>query len=258
MIETELLKCCKRLKLSRNIVDNCHFIKNERFQEDLLELFKMEIAGREKAKREKLIKSAGFYTLKHYSDFIYDEVQVPSSITTEYLKNTQFIDETKNLILYGNVGTGKTHLSIALGIEACKRGLTVGFYRTASLVNLLSESKKSGKINKLLTSLKNLDLLICDEWGYVPLDKEAAQLLFQVVSDRYENGSIIITTNLEFSRWVGIFYDEQMTAALIDRLVHHSYLLMFTGPSNRIRDSLMRTGEDHFSPPKTGEKHLQL
>jgi len=84
--------------------------------------------------------------------------------------------------------------------------------------------------------------LICDEWGYVPLDREAAQLLFQIVSDSYEERSVIITTNLEFSRWIGIFYDEQMTAAMIDRLIHHGYLLLFDGPSNRVRESLMRQG----------------
>ena len=158
----------------------------------------------------------------------------------DYLKRGTFIGETKNLILYGNVGTGKTHLATAIGIEACGRGLSVGFHRTASLVNRLSEAKKTGQIGKLFASLRKLDLLICDEWGYVPLDREAAQLLFQVISDSYERRSVIITTNLEFSRWVGIFYDEQMTAAIIDRLIHHSYLVLFDGPSNRVRDSLMR------------------
>ena len=118
--------------------------------------------------------------------------------------------------------------------------MSTGFYRTANLVNRLSEAKKTGRLGKLMTSLSKLDLLICDEWGYVPLDREAAQLLFQIISDSYERRSVIITTNLEFSRWVGIFYDEQMTAAIIDRLVHHSYLLLFDGPSNRVRDSLMR------------------
>ena len=110
------------------------------------------------------------------------------------------------------------------------------------LVNRLSEAKKEGKLGKLVTSLGKLDLLICDEWGYVPLDREAAQLLFQIISDSYEQRSVIITTNLEFSRWVGIFYDEQMTAAMIDRLIHHGYLLLFDGPSNRVRESLMRQG----------------
>lgn len=118
--------------------------------------------------------------------------------------------------------------------------MRVGFYRTATLVNQLSDAKKSGDLSRLLSSIRKMDLLICDEWGYVPLDREAAQLLFQVIAESYEKRSVILTTNLEFSRWIGIFYDEQMTAAMIDRLVHHSYLLIFDGPSNRVRDSLMR------------------
>lgn len=84
------------------------------------------------------------------------------------------------------------------------------------------------------------ELLICDEWGYVPLDRDGSKLLFQVISERYEQRSVIITTNLEFSKWVNIFYDEQLTAALIDRLVHHSYLLIFDGQSYRIKNSLMK------------------
>ena len=121
-------------------------------------------------------------------------------MTPEYLAKVAFVEEKKNLILYGNVGTGKTHLATAIGIEACRRGLRTGFYRTAHLVNRLSEAKKEGKLGKLMTSLGKLDLLICDEWGYVPLDREAAQLLFQIISDSYEQRSVIITTNLEFSR----------------------------------------------------------
>ena len=141
----------------------------------------------------------------------------------------------------GVLGTGKTHLAMAIGIEACNRGMKVGFYRTANLVNQLSDAKKAGTLSKLFNNLRKLDLLICDEWGYVPMDRASAQILFQVISDSYERRSVIITTNLEFSRWVGIFYDEQMTAAMIDRLVHHSYLLLFDGQSNRVRDSLMKT-----------------
>jgi DNA replication protein DnaC len=240
MHKTELLNCCKTLRLSRNLADNSELVAAETHQEYLLELLKREIAHREKSKRERLIKNAGFYSRKSFADYRFDEVKLPSGVTPEYLQQTRFIEEQKNLILYGHVGTGKTHLSIAMGIAACQRGLSVGFYRTANLVNQLSDAKKSGKLTKLLTSLKKLDLLICDEWGYVPLDREAAQLLFQVISDSYERRSVVLTTNLEFSRWVSIFYDEQMTAAIIDRLVHHSYLLLYDGPSNRMRDSLMR------------------
>jgi len=142
-------------------------------------------------------------------DYRFDEVKLPSGVTQDYLKQTQFMEEQKNLILYGNVGTGKTHLAIALGTAACRRGLSIGFYRTANLVNQLANAKKAGKLNKLLSPIKKLDLLICDEWGYVPLDREAAQLLFQVISNSYKRRSVVLTTNLEFRRWVSIFYDER-------------------------------------------------
>lgn len=242
MLREELLRCCKSLRLSQNLVDNSERIAAQPNQAFLLELLQLEIDHREKSKRERLIKNAGFYSRKSFEDYRFDEVKLPTEVTPDYLKSTRFIDEQKNLILYGNVGTGKTHLAIAAGMAACQRGLSVGFYRTANLVNQLADAKKTGKLSKLLNALKKFDLLICDEWGYVPMDREAAQLLFQVISDSYEQRSVILTTNLEFSRWVSIFYDEQMTAAIIDRLVHHSYLLIYDGPSNRMRGSLMRQG----------------
>jgi DNA replication protein DnaC len=242
MLKEELEGCCRQLRLSRSMAENSESLEGERFQEGLLKLLKLEIQNREASKRERLVKAAGFYTLKSFDSFRFDEVKLPSGVTPESLRKGEFVEEAKNLILYGNVGTGKTHLATALGVEACGRGQRVGFYRTAALVNRLSDARKSGELSRLLANIRKLDLLICDEWGYVPLDRTAAQLLFQVISDSYEKKSVIITTNLEFSRWVGIFYDEAMTAAIIDRLVHHSYLLLFDGPSNRVRESLMRGG----------------
>lgn len=232
---------CRKLRLSRNFVNNSAVVEKTSTQEYLLEILRLECEYREKLKIERLIKTAGFYNRKRFCDFCFDEVKLPSDVTPVYLKEGRFIEEVKNLILYGNVGTGKTHLATAIGIEACNRGMKVGFYRTANLVNQLSDAKKAGNLSKLFNNLRKLDLLICDEWGYVPMDRASAQILFQVISDSYERRSVIITTNLEFSRWVGIFYDEQMTAAMIDRLVHHSYLLLFDGQSNRVRDSLMKS-----------------
>jgi len=144
-------------------------------------------------------------------------------------------------VLYGNVGTGKTHLATAIGNEACLKGFKVRFFRTAALVNALSEARRDNRLSSMLALLEKQDLLICDEWGYVPLERDGSQLLFQVISDCYEKRSVIITTNLEFSRWTSVFYDAQMTAALIDRLVHHGHLIVFEGESYRIRHSLIRT-----------------
>jgi len=241
MMNDDISVYCRKLRLSRNFANNSAIVEKVTAQEYLLEILRLEVEYRDKLKIEYLIKTAGFYNRKRFSDFCFDEVKLPSDVTPGYLKEGRFIEESKNLILYGNVGTGKTHLATAIGIEACNSGLKVGFYRTANLVNQLSDAKKAGTLSKLLNNLKKLDLLICDEWGYVPMDRSSAQLLFQVISDSYERRSVIITTNLEFSRWVSIFYDELMTAAMIDRLVHHSYLLLFDGQSNRVRDSLMKS-----------------
>ncbi|AZR72072.1 hypothetical protein BBF96_00890 [Anoxybacter fermentans] len=112
--------------------------------------------------------------------------------------------------------------------------MKVKFYRTATLVNHLIEAKTEGKLNKFLKQIQKTELLICDEWGYIPLDREGVQLLFQVIAKCYEKRSLIITTNLEFSKWINIFYDERMTNVIINRFIHHSYLLIFIGENCRL------------------------
>ena len=140
--------------------------------------------------------------------------------------------------MYGNVGTGKTFLATAIVVEACRRGIETKFFRTAALVNKLSEAKKRGQLSALIKKLVKAELIICDEWGYVPLDRIGAQLLFEVISECYEKRSLI-TTNSEFSRWVNVFYDEHMTGAILDRLLHNFHLLLFTGPSHRMKESIL-------------------
>ncbi len=216
-------------------------IQADNHQEYLLKLLQSEISHREKSRRDKLIKKAGFYTIKTFDSFRFDEVTLPGDTTPEYLKECGFIANKTNIVMYGNVGTGKTHLSIALGVEACKKGLEVRFFRTSALVNKLAEHKKAGTLSAFLKKLNKADLLICDEWGYIPLDRVGSQLLFDVISERYERKSIIINTNIEFSRWVNVFYDEQMTGAIIDCVLHHCHLILFPGQSNRMRESGLNT-----------------
>jgi len=237
---TEVAACCKELRLSQNIVDMAEIIEAESHVEFLVKLLRSELKHREKKRIDKLLKNAGFYSLKDFSGFKFDEVTLPSSITPEYLKNCDFLETKSNIVMYGNVGTGKTFLSVALGVEACKMGIETRFFRTAALVNRLSEEKKKGTLSKFMKQIMKSELLILDEWGYVPLDRLGAQLLFEIVSECYERKSLIINTNIEFSRWVNVFYDEQMTSAIVDRILHHCHLLLFEGQSNRIKESGLR------------------
>jgi DNA replication protein DnaC len=231
--------CCKELRLSSNIVENIKKIEETDKELFLLRLFQLEIKHRRHNRRLGNIKNAGFYTLKGFGNYVFDDIKLPDALTVDAIIAGEFIQNKQNLIMYGNPGTGKTHLATAIGHTACKNDLKVGFFRTAGLVNKLLEAKRKNEFDIFLRKLDRLDLIIADEWGYVPLDKEGSQLLFHVISECYERKSLIITTNLEFSRWVNIFYDKDMTTAMVDRLVHHSHLLIFDGESWRMKNSLI-------------------
>ena len=237
MMKEEIAACCKTLKLSRNIAEMATELQADTHQEYLLKLLQAEIQHRDDTRRHKLMNTAGFYYRKPFYGFCFDEITLPDAVTPTYLQNCEFLKTKTNLVMYGNVGTGKTYLSIALGMEACKRGISTKFFRTAALVNQLSEAKKSGTLSAFMKKILKADLIICDEWGYIPLDRTGAQLLFEVISECYERKTLIINTNLEFSKWVNVFYDEQMTGAILDRVLHHCHLLLFPGPSNRMRES---------------------
>jgi len=240
-MESMLLKACKNLRFGSDIIDNAKKIKKLNNLEFLLELFTLELQNRELKRKNAYIKSAKFDVLKTFEDYTFDDIKVPRSITPEEIQSVKFIDKKENLILYGNVGSGKSHLAIATGIAACNNGKRVRFFRTASLVNELVEAKKQGYIVKFMKNLEKCDLLICDEWGYVPVDSTGSKLLFQVIAECYERKSLIITTNLEFTKWNDIFCDEKITAAIIDRIIHHSHLLDFSGRgSRRLMNSLIK------------------
>lgn len=237
MLEDKIIACCKKLRLSRNLADMAMTMDGESHQEYLYKLLVAELRNREQLRTTKLINAAGFYSITTFDSFRFDEVSLPSDVTPESLKSLDFVSEKKNIIMYGRTGTGKTMLSTALGVTACQNGIPVKFYRTAALVNQLSEAKHAGTLGTLLKKLNKASVIILDEWGYVPYDRTGAQLLFDYLSEIHERKSIILNTNLEFSRWVNVLYDEQMTAALVGRLMHHCYLLLFPGENNRLRES---------------------
>ena len=240
-MEEMLLKACKKLHFGSNLVENAKRIQKADNISFLLELFTSELENRDLKRKNAYIKAAKFDVLKTFEDYTFKDIKMPKSITAEDILAANYISEKENLILYGNVGSGKTHLAIAAGIAACNYGKKVRFFRTASLVNELVEAKKQGSIVKFMKNLEKCDLLICDEWGYIPIDSTGSKLLFQVIADCYERKSLIITTNLEFTKWNDIFYDEKIKAAIIDRIIHHSHLLDFSGrDSRRLMNSLIK------------------
>ena len=175
--------------------------------------------------------------------------------SVQSLQSLEFREKGLNLIMYGGTGTGKTMLSICIGIRLCEEGIPVKFYRTAALINQLSEHKKAGALSKLFKKLNKAEVLILDEFGYVPYDRVGSQLLFDYLSEIHEKKIVILNTNLEFSRWVNVLYDEQMTAALIGRLTHHCHLILFPGGNNRLRESsLNETYHEIAARNRTEEK----
>lgn len=236
----QILSLSRTLMLSSHLSEVCMKEGTQKQLEFVRDLFLEEAAQRDQNRINRLLKKAAFPCFKTFESYETNRVTMPEGLSLEAVADCSFIQDQLNLVLYGPVGTGKTHMAVAAGISACQRGFSVRFFTVAGLVRLLSQSSKNGKLDKLVRDLQKIDLLILDEWGYVPVDREGARLLFQVISDSYERKSIIITTNLEFSRWGSVVADEQMAAAMIDRLVHHGYLVLFDGQSYRMEHALMR------------------
>ncbi|MDY0257620.1 IS21-like element helper ATPase IstB [Gudongella oleilytica] len=235
----EISKYQRKLRLSNNLMQIYPKIKAETNEEFLLQLLKELHEDRDEKRRIRNLNNAGFLVVKSLEDYDYSQIRFPDRLLLKDLETLSFLDRKENLILYGSVGTGKTHLSVALGVNAINQGKKAVFYRVHDLVNQL-ESNDFKTVSKVQKKINSADLLILDEWGYLPLHQEGARLLFDIISTCYETKSIIITTNIEFGRWKGFLFDEKLTAAIVDRLVHHSHMLMFTGKSYRMTNSLIK------------------
>ena len=219
-------------KLSREAAD-----ADEDYQQYLLRLTELEVATPSANALASRIKSAGFPTLKDLETYDFDLMPSLSKQKILELARGQWIAEKTNACFIGNAGTGKTHLSVALGQAACRAGQRVRFFTAAGLVNQLEEAQKKYRLKRLLSALDKVDLLIVDELGYLSFSRGGAELLFQVFADRYERGSILITSNLPFSEWGQVFQGERMTAALLDRFTHRCHIFEMNGESYRFRDS---------------------
>ena len=204
-------------------------------------LLKLELLEREANRINRRMKKANFRVLKTLDEFVWNpRIELPGDLTQAYMEDLCFLAPKENLIFMGAVGTGKTHLATAIALKACQEGRDVRFFTAAELGNILLEKNAKGSLNNYLGSMKKTQLIVIDEVGFVPLHKDAAELLFQVISDCYERKSLIITSNLEFSQWNTVFGDNRLTAALVDRLIHHSHIVIFSGESYRLTQSMNR------------------
>lgn len=206
----------------------------------LLALVEQEIAQRKRNRTTRRIRGAHFPVLKELVDFDFSCISSPSKQRVVELAQGTFVEKAESIILVGNPGLGKTHVATSIALAACRRGLKVRFYNAAALVNELMQAQDEHRLSKFMASLLRYRLIVLDELGFIPFSANGAHLMFQLCSALYERVAMIVTTNLRFTEWTQIFGDEQLTAALLDRLTHHAHILEFIGESYRFRERMER------------------
>ena len=206
----------------------------------LARLVELELIDRERRMVERRIKAAKFPAVKSLDSFDFKAIPKLNKMQVLELARCEWIERRENVVALGPSGTGKTHVALALGLAACQKGLSVGFTTAAAIVHALMEARDEKRLLRLQKQLAGQKLLIIDELGFVPLSKTGAELLFELISQRYERGSTLITSNLPFDEWTGTFGSERLTGALLDRLTHHIHILEMNGESYRLSQSRAR------------------
>ena len=207
------------------------------YEEFLQAVLAREVEQRQENQRRRRVKAARFPQIKTLDTFDFQWLKKVEKAQVYALATGRFIEEKQPVLMFGNPGTGKTHLAIAVAYQVCCLGYSVRFYTAGQLVTDLAEAGQQGRLGSLQTRLLKTDLLVIDELSYLTFGRPSAELLFQVISSRYERGSVLITTNLPFSRWTELFGDPTLTAALVDRLTHRAILLDMNGESYRLKQT---------------------
>jgi DNA replication protein DnaC len=214
------------------------------YAEFLLNLTEHELRIRSDNRLKRRIREAKFPLIKTMEGFDYESAPELDKRLIRQLCTGQYVKEHRNVIFIGKSGTGKTHLATALGLEACRHDIQARFVTACGLVNELIEARQDRELQKILKRYFRYGLLILDELGYVPFSKEGAELLFQVLAERHERGSVIITSNLGFGDWTQVFGDVNLTAALLDRLTHKAHIIECTWESYRLKETMRAHKKD--------------
>ncbi len=207
------------------------------YENYLLDLMLLEYDQRSQRRKRQRIRRAGFTHQKFLLDLLKEDLPQDAVQKLPMLERLDFIRDGQNLILAGNPGTGKTHLAIGLGIKACMEDFNVLFTTVPRLITQILESRSAKMLRQFESRFEKYDLVICDEFGYVSFDKQAAELLFTHLSLRAGRKATVITTNLGFDRWTEIFGDQVLTAAMVDRLTHRAIIVNMNGESFRVKES---------------------
>jgi len=244
-VMAELLGDLKSLKLSAmaaNVERQVRQAREEKegYEEFLLNLTEVEVATRMENGRKRRIRDAKFPLLKPLETFNFEAAPDLDTRLMKELTNGQYIKEARNVIFLGRSGTGKTHLATGLGMAACGQGVRTRFVTGCGLANELIEARDEKVLSRALKRYASYGLLIIDELGYVPFSKESADLIFQVLTERNERKSVIITTNLGFGDWTQVFGDPTLTAALLDRITHKAHIINCSWESYRLTDTLKK------------------
>ena len=232
----------KRCSLTKSVLREWAGKGTPRQVEFLLGYLEAEAASRDASKRASLLRRCALPAPKTFDGYDWSAVSWPDGFGRDDLLSLSFLGRREDLVLMGDVGTGKTHMASALCTACCHARVEARFFTASSLVMRLRRARDEGRLDRELAQIGRAELLVVDELGFLPLDADGARLLFQVVSAAYESQSVVFTTNLEFSRWGAVFGDDQMAAAVIDRVVHHGRFLRFRGESYRVRHALMQGG----------------
>jgi DNA replication protein DnaC len=221
-------------------------------EEFILALSEVELQMRAENRLKRKLKEARFPLLKTLEQFDYSHAQQLDKRLVHELEAGEYLRTHRNVILLGKSGTGKTHLATGLGVAACRQGISTRFATGCGLSNELIEAQSERRLSRAIQKYARYGLLVVDELGYVPFAKESAELMFQVLAERHERGSVIITTNLGFADWTQVFGDATLTATLLDRLTHKAHIINCTWESYRLKETLRAKKESSKSSKATG------